>query len=284
LGDFDGLSSPQKGFMNFRGLSLRLKKSRRSVLLIGAAFILAVLVAFLATLSTRQENPSIIFAINLLTELFGALLIAAIAGVMYEQLFAKTIVEQVKVHQEKSMSTVGRLVFRLEETTTEISQSKSRMIELLDKGITITNKENLELQRILEKIPVLIEKAEDLHFDYLAEIGESVPTLKTQEEQYLQKKDQTEKFLSAGFLLDSANQKRKYSEVLSTLIRWAKDYPEINFYVAQMRARVGNYQKAIDSLKKVINNESAYKYCIDQGYGHQISSFYKEYQLQLHTK
>ena len=135
--------------------------------------------------------------------------------------------------------------------------------------------------RILERIPVLIEEAENLHFEYLAEIGKDVPSLKVQKDQYLRKKDQAEKFLSAGFLLESAQQKREYSRVLSTLNRWAKDYPEINLFVAQLRARVGNYSKAIDSLRKVINDEQAYKYCIDQGQGQTISNLYKEYQLQL---
>lgn len=256
-------------------------KGRGSFLLITTTLLLIMLIALLATVSTSQDNPSVIFAINLLTELFGAVVVAIVAGVVYEKLFSKTIVEQITIHQEKSKSKVGRLVDKLDGTTSEISRSQARMIELLDRGISNTDKEKKELHGILGRIPVLIEEAENLHFEYLAEIGKDVPTLKVQKEQYLRKKEQAEKFLSAGFLIESANQKGEYSRVLSTLNRWAKDYPEIYFYVAQMRARIGNYPKAIDSLRKVINNEQAYKYCIEQGKGERISDLYKEYQLQL---
>jgi len=269
--------------MKFEEIVAWIKKRQRSFLLIVAALGLAVLVALLATISTNQDSIPKVFAINLLTELMGALMIAIVAGVVYEKLFSKTIVEQIKFRQEKPKSRVGQIVYQLDEITAEISRSKARMIELLDEGNSISNVRKMELHEILERIPVLIEEAENLHFEYLAEIGKDVPSLKIQKDQYLRKKDQAEKFLSAGFLLESAQHKREYSRVLSTLNRWARDYPEINLYVAQLRAQVGNYPKAIDSLRKVINNEQAYKYCIDQGQGQTISNLYQQYQLQLET-
>ncbi len=85
------------------------------------------------------------------------------------------------------------------------------------RGSQLQIAEKRNFMRILERIPVLIEEAENLHFEYLAEIGKDVPTLKVQKEQYLRKKDQAEKFLSAGFLIKSAYQRREYSRVLTTL-------------------------------------------------------------------
>ncbi len=267
--------------MKFNETASWFKKKHSSFLLIAAALILVVLVALLSTALTNQDNTSTIFVINLLSELFGALIVALIAGVVYQVFFAKAIVEQLSVHQEKSMSNVGRHIYQLEETTSEISRSKARMIELLDEGISITNEEKNELHQTLERIPVLVEEAVNLHFEYLAEIGKDVPTLEIQKNQYLRKKDQDEKFLSAGFLLESAFQKNEYGSILSTLNRWAKEYPEIYLYVAQVRARLGNYQKAIDGLKNVINDEQAYKYCIDHGQGQKIIDLYKVCQAQL---
>jgi hypothetical protein len=204
--------------MRISTIALWLKERRRSSFLIGIALVLVVIVALLATLPNDQGGLFRIFAKNLFIELLGAVTVAIIAGVFYERLFTKTIIDQIAIHQEKSMSKVSRLVYQLEETTVAISDAKTRMIELLDKGTSATSNEKSELHEILARIP-----------------------------------------------------------------RWAKDYPEIHFYVAQLRARIGNYPKAIDSLRIVINDEDAYKYCVNQGQGERISELYQAYQLQLET-
>ena len=131
--------------MKFEEVVAWIKKRRSSFLLIVAALGLAVVVALLATISTNQDSISAIFAINLFSELFGALMVAIIAGVVYEKLFSKTIIEQIKLRQEKPKSKVGQLVYQLDEITAEISRSKTRMIELLDEGNSISNERNLEL-------------------------------------------------------------------------------------------------------------------------------------------
>ncbi len=131
--------------MRFNEIVTWFKVRRRAVLLVVAALFLVVLVALFTTFSTSQDDLKIVFVLNLFAELFGALTVAIVAGVIYEKLFTKTIVEQITIRQEKSMSKVGRLLYQIDDTTSEISRSKARMIELLDEGISITDSGKTEL-------------------------------------------------------------------------------------------------------------------------------------------